>query len=77
LALGLTLACPSATGTQGPQYTHAPQATSPVIGGFWSPTNDYGCTYDDQLGHRRDWYEHGSFNPRTCDQGAHHYNWYH
>lgn len=65
------------TGTQGPQYTHAPLSGSPVIGGFWSPVNGYGCPYDDQLGHRRDWYENGSFNPRTCDQGAHQYNWYH
>lgn len=65
------------TGTQGPQYTHGPKSTSPVIGSFWTSATGWGCNYDDQLGHRRDWYEHDSFQARRCDRGAHQYNWYH
>lgn len=64
-------------GASGPQYTHAPKPTSPVIGSFWAAAGAWGCVYDDQLGHRRDWYSPESFDPRRCDRGAHQFNWFH
>jgi parallel beta-helix repeat protein len=63
------------SGIRGYQYTHAPKPTSPVIGWFYYST--FPCLYNDQLGHRRDWYDHESYAPNRCDYGSHQYNWYH
>jgi parallel beta-helix repeat protein len=64
------------TGTAGPQYTHAPKSTSPVVGTHWA-SSAQPCPYADQLGHRRDYYQPGYYSPTRCDFGAHQYNWYH
>jgi parallel beta-helix repeat protein len=63
------------TGTDGPQYTYAPKSTSGVIGNYWA--SDWNCPYSDQLGHRRDYYDHDYYSPTRCDMGSHQYNWYH
>ena len=65
------------TGTAGPQFTHAPLSNSPVIGNYSTSSPDWTCPYDDQLGHRRDYYQNNSWAPTRCDFGAHQYNWYH
>jgi hypothetical protein len=65
------------TGTAGPQYTHAPLSNSLVIGNYSTSSPEWTCPYDDQLGHRRDYYQPNSWSPTRCDFGAHQYNWYH
>jgi parallel beta-helix repeat protein len=63
------------TGIAGPQYTYSPQSTSGVVGNYRS--SSWTCPFADQLGHRRDYYEHDAYAPTRCDMGSHQYNWYH